>query len=85
MTYEETIELEENVKLKSEAEEIYKKFLKNVTFSPDKYKGDGKFRHWADSHNSTYFVLDDDAFIYVCNFFCCFILSWFETVYVFYK
>ena len=68
MDYKETIELEENVKLKNQADKIYSDFLKNVKLSPKNYKGDGKFLHWADSHNATYFVLNGDTFTYVCNF-----------------
>lgn len=68
MNYEETIELEENVKLKNKAEEIYKKFQKNIKLEVSKYKGDGKFLHWSDSHNSTYFKVDESKIFYECKF-----------------
>lgn len=68
MTYEETIELEENVKLKNKADEIYQKFLKNVKLEPKKYQGEGRFIFWQDSHNTTYIRLNDDKFILECEF-----------------
>jgi len=68
MTYEETIELEENIKLKNKADEIYKNFLKNIKLDISKYQGDGKFLHWNDGHNSTYFQLKGDTFLYIAEF-----------------
>lgn len=68
MTYEETIELEKNIVIKNIADEIYKNFLKNVKLDVGKHKGGGKFVHWSDSHNQTYFILDGDDFTFVCNF-----------------
>ena len=68
MTYEETIELEQNVKLKNEAESIYKKFLKNVKLEPKKYQGNGRFLFWADEHNKIYITLKNDIFVLECRF-----------------
>lgn len=68
MTYEETIELEENIKIKNQANEIYKLFLKNVRLDVGKYKGNGLFLHWSDEHNATYFKVGDNGFTYQCRF-----------------
>lgn len=69
MTYEETIELENNVMLKNRADEIYKKFKKNISFRAKDYKGKGRFLHWSDSYNATYFELDsEDRWVFVCDF-----------------
>lgn len=68
MNYEETIELEENVKIKNKADEIYQKFLKNIKLEPKLYKGDGRFIIWEDSHNVAYVRLKDDKFILMCFF-----------------
>ena len=68
MTYEETIELEKNVKIKNRAEAIYNKFISNVNLSVEKHKGNGRFLFWADEHNSTYFRADGDHFVFECRF-----------------
>lgn len=68
MTYEEIIELEENIQLKNKANEIYEKFCKNIKLEVSKYKGDGRFLHWSDSHNSTYFTVQGDKIYYECRF-----------------
>lgn len=68
MTYEETKQLEENVKITKEAEETYKKFLKNIKLKPENYIGNGKFLHWKDKYNATYFIVEDNFFIYECKF-----------------
>jgi len=68
MTYEETIELEENIKLKNEANEIYEMFLLNVILEPKKYKSNGRFVFWEDSHNTTFIALKNDKFVLECRF-----------------
>lgn len=69
MNYEETIELEESIKLKNEADRIWKNFKKNIKFEAKNYKGKGRFLHWQDSHNATYFELNEkDQWVYVCEF-----------------
>ena len=68
MTYEETIELEENIKIKNKANEIYANFLKNIKLGVSQYKGAGRFVLWADSHNATYVTLKDDVFWLNCRF-----------------
>ena len=68
MTYLETIELEENIKIKNEADIIYQNFLKNVKLEPKNYKGDGKFLFKSDEHNQTYFTIINDKFVYQCRF-----------------
>ena len=67
LTYEQTIELEKNVRFKNEAEGIYRDFLEHVTF-PVKDFVNGKFKWWNDSHNETYFTVKDKGFTFVCNF-----------------
>lgn len=67
MNYQETIELEKNIKIKNEAEKIYKDFMNNVTLSVSKFK-DGKFKTWSDSHNATYIKIVDNTFVFVCDF-----------------
>lgn len=68
MTYEQTIELEQNIKLKNEADALYSKFLKNVKLEPSQYKGNGKFRFWYDKHNATYFQIRNEKFYFICAF-----------------
>lgn len=62
MTYEETIELEENVKLKNKADELYSKFKKNIKLEAKKYKGDGRFLYYSDTHNATYIKVSSSGF-----------------------
>ena len=68
LDYNQTIELEENIKLKNKADKIYSDFLNNVKLEPSSYKGDGKFLFWNDSHNQIYFQLKNDVFVFICNF-----------------
>ncbi len=68
MTYEETIELEENVKLKNEADKIYQDFRDNVKLDAGKYKGNGKFEFTSDQYNATYFEFCNDSIRYICDF-----------------
>lgn len=56
MTYEETIELELNVKIKNKAQEIYKGFVDNTSLSLKDYKN-GRFKLWCDSNNAKYLDL----------------------------
>jgi len=68
LTYEQTIELEQNIKLKNEADALYSKFLKNIKLEPSEYKGDGKFRFWHDEYNAMYFQIIDNKFYFICSF-----------------
>jgi predicted acetyltransferase len=68
LNYEQTIELENNIKLGKEADKIYQDFLDNVVLHPSKYTKDGKFIFWRDEHNATYFQLKDDGFVFICAF-----------------
>ncbi len=68
MTYEQTIELEENIKLKNLANSVYQNFLKNVKLDPSKHKGNGKFEFWSDQYNATYFQVVGDRFVFICEF-----------------
>lgn len=68
LSYDQVIEMEANIKLKNEAEDIYKNFLKNIKLGVSMYKGDGKFRFWSDEHNAMYFQIRDDKFYFICSF-----------------
>jgi hypothetical protein len=68
LNYEATIELEANIKIKNQAETIYQDFLNNVKLDVKKYKKNGAFEHWSDSHNATYFYIKDEKFYYECKF-----------------
>jgi len=68
LTYEQTIELESNIRLKNEAERIYLLFLNNIKLKAKSYKGDGKFLFWSDEHNAMYFQIRGDKFIFICAF-----------------
>lgn len=68
MDFNETEELEENIKIKNKAIKICEDFLKNVSLRLDKYKGDGKFEIWSDSHNAKYVIVYDIGLRYVCKF-----------------
>lgn len=68
MTYEETVELEANIKMKDEANRIYADFIKNIKLELSQYQGGGKFKIWSDSHNAKYVVVHEVHFEYICNF-----------------
>jgi hypothetical protein len=68
LTYEQTIELEANIKLKNKADEIYEKFKRNIKLEVAKYCGEGRFIIAADSHNTTYIRLVNDEFVLECRF-----------------
>ena len=68
LSYEATIELEKNIKIKNQAEAIYQNFLSNVKLEAKNYKGEGRFLFWSDEHNQTYFTLKNDKFIFQCRF-----------------
>lgn len=63
MTYEQTIELEKNIKIKEEADELYDGFLKKVKLKASQYKGNGRFLIWSDQHNSSFTTIKDEGFV----------------------
>lgn len=67
LTYEQTIELEENIKLKNQADKIYADFVKHVKLDMGRYKN-GRFTIWADSHNVIYIKLNGETFTFICEF-----------------
>lgn len=67
LTYEQVIEMEENIRLKNKAEEICTNFMKNVKLDLTTFK-DGRFIIWSDSHNAKYLRIDGDKFVYECRF-----------------
>ena len=67
MNYDETVELEQHVKIKNKAEATYADFLAYIKLSPKEYK-DGRFRCWHDRHNATYFKVIGDVFVFQCRF-----------------
>lgn len=67
MTYEQTVELERNVKIKDKAKEIVDGFKKRVTLHLNKRNG-LRFTLWSDSHNATYLDISEDHMRFVCDF-----------------
>lgn len=68
MTYEETVELEKNIKLKNEADSLYQKFLKGAKLEVSKFIGNNTFIIWKDSHNRELIKIEDDKFFFICEF-----------------
>lgn len=69
MTYEETVELEKHVKIKNEADEIFRDFQKHANFKASSYIEKGnRFHIWGDSHNDTYVQITGGEFVYQCRF-----------------
>lgn len=68
MDYEETVEIEHNVKIKNEAEKICSDFKKNMQLKISNYKGKGQFEIWSDCHNAAFVVVHDDCFELQCRF-----------------
>jgi hypothetical protein len=69
MNYEETIELEKNVKIKNEADALYKKFNKFVALSAGKFDHENdRFTINKDQNNATYLSIKGGSFIYQCRF-----------------
>ena len=68
MDYNETIELEKNIKLKNKADKIYSDFMENVTLKTKSYCKNGRFIVWRDSHNTKYIRLENDVFYFECRF-----------------
>lgn len=64
MTYEQTVELERNIKIKNKAKEIVAGFLENVKLNLQTKKG-LRFRTWSDSNNAEYVDISEDG-IYWC-------------------
>lgn len=67
LTYGQVVEMEENIRLKNKAEEIYNNFMKNVKLDLNTFK-DGRFRIWCDSYNAKYLEVSENKFIYQCRF-----------------
>jgi len=68
MNYDETVELEENIKIKNKAIEIYDTFMRNVKLDASKYKGNHKFELWSDQYNEILVVVKDGYFEFECNY-----------------
>ena len=68
MTYEETVELEKNVKIKDEAEKICRDFKNNVVLRVKDHEGEGRFKIWSDSHNAVYVRVADKGLEFQCRF-----------------
>ena len=62
MNYEQTIELEKNIKIKDTAQGMYSNFLKNIELKANDYIGEGRFKVWSDSHNATFIMVTDSGF-----------------------
>lgn len=68
MDYNETVELEKNIKLKAEAEKICRDFRNNVILKVKNYQGKGRFILWKDSHNKIYVDVDGNDPVFRCRF-----------------
>ena len=68
MDYKQTVELEENIKIKNKAKESYEKFLKNTNLDVNSY-AEGRFRLWGDNYNNIYLKpIDENRFEFQCRF-----------------
>lgn len=67
MNYQETVELEKNIKIKNKAQEIVKGFKKNVVLNLCEKDG-LRFKIWSDSHNAVYVDINEKYIICVCEF-----------------
>ena len=68
MTYEETIELEENVAIKNKADILYRDFINHIKLSVDNHVGEGRFIVWKDEHNAMYVSIKNKDFVFECRF-----------------
>lgn len=50
LTYEQTVELEKNVKIKNEADQVYRDFINHYTLKVSEFEN-GEFEDWNDSNN----------------------------------
>lgn len=65
LSYEETVELEKNIKFKNEANQVYQDFLNHFKLNIKDYKSEyGMFEIWSDSNNASYIDLKDGVFYY---------------------
>jgi hypothetical protein len=67
MTYEQTIELERNIKVKNKAREIVAGFKKNISLDLTKKNG-LRFTIWSDSYNAEYVEVSDNRILFICDF-----------------
>ena len=67
MTYEQTVELERNIKIKNKAREIVEGFKKNVQLNLKSRKG-LRFTLWSDEHNAIYLEISEKDMTFVCDF-----------------
>lgn len=67
LDYEQTVELEKNIKIKNKAQEIVSGFYKNVSLNLSTKKG-FVFTLWSDEHNAEYAVITEKGVIFVCDF-----------------
>lgn len=67
MTYEQTCELERNIKIKNKAKEIVAGFKDNVTLNLNTKNG-LRFTIWSDSHNAIYLEISNEKMFFICDF-----------------
>lgn len=67
MTYEETIEIEENINLKNHANRIHNDFINNVKLSVKNFDGK-RFKLWSDNYNAKYVEIINGKLVYQCRF-----------------
>lgn len=69
LSYEETIELEKNIKIKNEADAVFADFMRSFTLNVSSYNSKrGMFEIWNDSNNAAYIELKDGVFYYRARF-----------------
>jgi len=68
MTFEQTKELEENIKIKDRAIKICEDFKNNIVLLARNYKGESAFTIWSDSHNEKYVIAHEKNFEFICAF-----------------
>lgn len=69
LSFEQTIELEKNIKIKNEAVKLYNQFLKNYKMAICDYiPKDKRTKIWSDDHNATYIYMGNEEFVFQCRF-----------------
>lgn len=67
MNYEETANLEENIKIKNEANDLYRRFVKFVKLSVAR-RDKNEFEDWADAHNRAFYRVNENSVSFHCRF-----------------
>lgn len=68
MDYNEAVELEKNIKIKTKAEKICRDFKNNTKLEMKNYEGNGRFVLWCDSNNKIYVDVEGPCPVFRCRF-----------------